>query len=113
MLEIEAHESGPLGLEVAAHALVGRQKIPVKKRRLDLLAVAPSRRRRLQYFEPVEPGQHHVEDDELVRPGERPFEAALAVGDAFGLVTEVVEVEGDEFGEAGIVFDDEDFLAHI
>lgn len=56
MLEIEAHESGPLGLEVAAHALVGRQKIPVKKRRLDLLAVAPSKRRRLQTSSPSSRG---------------------------------------------------------
>ena len=34
------------------------------------------------------------------------------VGYAFGLVAEVVEMEGDDLGEAGVVFDDEYFLAY-
>ena len=62
-------------------------------------------------LEPVDPGKHEVEHDEVGVPGRRARQRGVPVAGDPRLVARALEIARDDLGDRGLVVDDEDAAA--
>ncbi len=63
-----------------------------------------------QNFQPAEPGQHDVENDQSVSAREDALDASLTVVHGIQLEPLGLEIFGEQFGQASIVVNSQDAL---